>query len=411
MERAINFSKKVFLHVYKDSLYKNSIYLMLSTIIMSVFGFLFWIIITKIYPADEIGVLTTVISTATLLMVLSTLGWSNGLIKYIPTSLNKGFLISTSFKIVIGFSIIITFLFIIFVDTISPALSFLKYDISYSLAFLFFVLLSSLCYIIEAVFVAQRNSGFVLLRSIIFSVLKIVFPFLLIIQSSYNLFITILISQFISVITALFVLIAKYKTNIEVKNTWYEVKKVGFFSLNIYTASLFGNIYAYILPILVINKLGPANSAYYYMVLTIIATLNIIPISTSQSLFAESSSDISNLKKKILKTLRLTYGLLIPAVLVLFLFGDKILLLFGKPYSEEGTLFLRIQSLAVLIAVLNFVAGTVLKIIDRKRLILFTSVLNTLITLIFSILFISRGLEGLGIAFIILGVFLLQKNG
>ena len=88
---------KFYNYLANDSLYKNSIYLMLSTGLMAVFGFLFWIINAHLYPAEQVGIRTTLISIMTLISKFSILGLGNGLIGYLPTSERKNEKINTSF--------------------------------------------------------------------------------------------------------------------------------------------------------------------------------------------------------------------------------------------------------------------------------------------------------------------------
>ena len=55
--------KKIINHFAQDSLYRNSIYLMLSTAIMAFFGFFFWIINTRLFSPTQIGLATALISS------------------------------------------------------------------------------------------------------------------------------------------------------------------------------------------------------------------------------------------------------------------------------------------------------------------------------------------------------------
>lgn len=71
---------KFYKHVMSDSLYRNSIYLMLSTLIMSFFGFIFWMVASRLYDAGDIGLATGLISVMGLIVGLSVLGLNVGLI-------------------------------------------------------------------------------------------------------------------------------------------------------------------------------------------------------------------------------------------------------------------------------------------------------------------------------------------
>ncbi len=47
---------KFYHYLANDSLYRNSIYLMLSTGVMAVFGFFFWVINARLYSAEQVGI-------------------------------------------------------------------------------------------------------------------------------------------------------------------------------------------------------------------------------------------------------------------------------------------------------------------------------------------------------------------
>jgi len=80
---------KLYNYLANDSLYRNSIYLMLNTGVMAVFGFFFWIINTRLYCTEQVGIGTTLISVMKLISSFSLLGLGNSLIKHPPTSDKK----------------------------------------------------------------------------------------------------------------------------------------------------------------------------------------------------------------------------------------------------------------------------------------------------------------------------------
>ena len=70
--------------------------------------------------------------------------------------------------------------------------------------------------------------------------------------------------------------------------------------------------------------------------------LYIIPMATSQSLFAEGSYSEKELKIQLKKAIKIISLILVPAIVLTLLFGKYIFLAFGKGYSTEGFVFLQI---------------------------------------------------------------------
>ena len=150
----------------KDSLYRNAIYLMLNTGVMAFLGFFFWVINTRLYSTEQVGIATTLISVMTLISSFCILGLDSGLIRYMPTSERKNEMINTSFILVTLMSILISLIYLIFLKTFSPKLLFVRENIVFSLLFILFIVFSSLNIISENVFIAYRSSKYVLIKNL-----------------------------------------------------------------------------------------------------------------------------------------------------------------------------------------------------------------------------------------------------
>jgi len=46
-------------HQIKDPLYKNSFFIMLTSISNAGFGFIFWMLAAKLYPKEDVGIAIT----------------------------------------------------------------------------------------------------------------------------------------------------------------------------------------------------------------------------------------------------------------------------------------------------------------------------------------------------------------
>jgi O-antigen/teichoic acid export membrane protein len=99
-----------------------------------------------------------------------------------------------------------------------------------------------------------------------------------------------------------------------------------------------------VLPLIILNLLGEAEAAKYYIAFAIGNLVLIIPDALSTSLFVEGSHGES-LRKNVIKAGLTIYAFLIPAVIFLYFFGDFLLGLFGKDYVEAFEL-LRILALS-----------------------------------------------------------------
>jgi O-antigen/teichoic acid export membrane protein len=173
------------------------------------------------------------------------------------------------------------------------------------------------------------------------------------------------------------------------------------FSLGNYIAGFIGGLPAMVLPILITNIIGAKFSAYFYLDMMIANLLYIIPMATSQSLFAEGSYSETELKVQLKKAIKIISLLLVPAILVTFLFGKYILLAFGKEYSSEGVIFLQILAISGIFISINCIGNSIFYIKHRIKLIILVNFIGASIILPLSIMLIHQNLLGIGVGWML----------
>lgn len=173
------------------------------------------------------------------------------------------------------------------------------------------------------------------------------------------------------------------------------------FSFANYSASLLWFVPGLILPIMVINTLGAELNAYFYIAWTMGGVLATIPRAISMSLFAEGSDDEDNLGADTWRSLKLTFLIILPAVIIATIFADKLLLLFAAPYSEKGTMLLRILVLSAFPIAINYIYLSVKRVERKLTVIIGLSAFIAITTLALSYLLLPRmGINGAGIAWL-----------
>lgn len=391
--------------IMKDSLYKNSIYLMISSGVMAAFGFFFWLICARLFSAEDIGLATTIISVMGLIASISVLGLNSGLVRYLPTSKEKNNKINTCFTVVALTAIIVSTIFILGLAKFSPRLLFIKENILMSFAFIFFMVIYSMSSIIESVFVAFRSAKFVLLKNSIFSVIKLGLPFVFFslgIMGAFGIFSAYMTAAFIAFGVVFSVLI--YKFHYKPRFVFYDsvITKIGKFSFVLYLAGFVGGLSSTLMPLIITNTLHPETTAYYFMAMQIVSLLFVVSSATNNSLFAEGSANVKSLRKNVFKSIWIISVLLIPAILLTFLFGHFVLEAFGEEYSIQGLNFLKLMALSSILVAVNSVFGSVFKVKKRVFGIIIASSVSAATILGLSFIFMkSYGLMGIAYAYII----------
>lgn len=388
-------------HFHSDSLYRNSIYLMASTMFMAFLGFFFWIINARIYTTEQVGYATAIFSAITLISNFSLLGLNTALIKYLPSAKDKNSKINTSFSVTVLVSMLAGAIYFLLIPFITPKLSFVYENIFTALIFIFIPVIIVLNGLTDSIFIALREAKYVLIKNIISSLIKVASPFILIIFGTYGIISSLTLGPLIALFISIIILYKKFAYKVKIAIDKGVISKMYKFSFGNYIASSIGLLPVNIMPIVIANAIGPKQAAYYFMDFMIINVVIVIQSSLSQSLLAEGSHNDKNLKSSIIKAVKLNFLVLVPAIILIFLLGKYVLLAFGKNYSDEGIILLYMLALSLIFTSINGIMSAILNIKGKVFLVLRLSVIGSIILLVTNFMLLSLGLTGVGIAWII----------
>jgi len=377
---------------------------MANTIVAAGLGFFFWMVVAKFYTEAEVGLGAAIISAASVLGLLSTLGLGIALIRFLPKAEKPVDMINTCFTLGGIVAVALAAIFVAGVGLWSPALGFIKDNAIFVVAFVSFVLFFTLSTLMESTFIARRRAEFALSRSAISSLLKISLAVLLVlffhafgIVGSWG------IAIIVAFVISLFFFVPRVQNGYKpmpkldvgiINNTWR-------YSAGNYLAVLFLSAPALVLPIMVVNLLGAEQNAYFYIAWMIAGLLFAIPMAVSRSLFAEGSHFEEELGVNVRRSLRFIFVLLIPAIIIIFLAGKWLLLIFGEGYSANALMLLWILGLSSILVGVNSVYMSTLRVAGRIRELVIISGFIAIAVLLASYLFTpATGIVGIGYAWI-----------
>ena len=119
-------------------LYKNSFNILLGRILNIAGGFFFWIIATKLYAIEDVGIAIALVSSQGLISLFSKLGFDTSLIRFMPIE-NKSNVFNTCLTVTTISSFIFGIIYILTINISSPKLIFIKSPV-YLVLFLFLLL-------------------------------------------------------------------------------------------------------------------------------------------------------------------------------------------------------------------------------------------------------------------------------
>lgn len=383
---------------FRNPFYRNSFYITLGRFADAGFGFLFWTLAAQFYSVGEVGIATALISSLSLVMIFSSFGFDFTIIRFMPSH-DHSRVFNTCLWITTGAAIVVGIIYLAAIDRISPEIAFIR---DYAPLFLLFAIVNSITLITGNALLSFRKADLKFIQNLIMGVrLPLLLPFTLL--GSLGIFYAFGFAYLVAAIFAL-VMIRGYVTLSPQIDREFTRETFRFSSFN-YLAYLFLYIPTYIMPILIVNLLSPEDAALYYVAFAIGNLVLIIPNAMSTSFFVEGSHGI-NLRKGVLRNLMATYAILIPAVLVIVVFGDVLLGFFGKDYLAAFDLLRVIAISSLFVTVYNlFIPLQNIRL--KVRGIAIVSLIRFVLLLGLSYVFLTRfGVIGAGYAWIITYVIL-----
>lgn len=384
-----------------ESLYRNSIYLMASTTVTAVLGFLFWLLIARLFTPENIGIAVTIIAATALISQLSLLGLKNAIIRYLPNSSTKNKKINTSNNIIAIVAVVLSVVYILLLPLLSSKLVFLRDNIVFSILFVIFVTSFSLNQLQEGVFIAYRKTKYEFIKNTLWAISKLTLPLLMIGLGAFGIFFAFSFGSVVSLLFGFYILTKKFNYSFSKNINTVVIKQIGKFSFGDYLGTFFAEAPYFLIPLFIINYIGAEKSAYYYIALQIATFLYIIPTAINQSLFAEGSHREKYLKEHTKKAFIFIFSLLVPGILITLLLGGFVLNVFGNVYAQNGLRLLQLFAVAGIFVAFNSIGSAILHIKKKIRLYIYINFFKALAIIILSIALLQYGLSGIGFAFLI----------
>lgn len=392
-----------------DSLLRNSAYIMSTTVVSALLGYIYWIVAARTYSAPDLGLASAVLSAMLLTARISNLGVGSVYIQMLPgrasgrdwsLTLNAGLLAGTGAGLVAG-AVLAAIL-----PLLSSSLRVAGGELSYAVALAVGVPLFTISIILDQAFVAERAAGNQLARNAFFALLKI--PLLLLLflagrTSGLAIVWSWVLAAGIAVGGAFLVLVPRLGRGYEptIRGAAHQIRSMVSFLIGHHTINLAGLAPAYLLPVLVATRLTPTDNAYFYTAWMVGSTFFIISPAVSISLFAEGSHNTETLVSRVRHSALIIAGLLGPLMLFMVVFGRWILSLFGPSYAGHGWLLLMIL---VASAVPDAVTNLFVSVLRVQRRLTQAALLNlgmAACTLCLAwALLPSHGIAGVGWAFL-----------
>jgi O-antigen/teichoic acid export membrane protein len=391
--------KRYVINIFRDSLLKNSIYLMATSFITSFIGFFFWIVAARYYSPNDIGITSAIFSGISLISMIGSLGLSGALTFYLPRDKNTDKIINSCLTVNIISSIIFSLIFIIGLKIWSPELISTLNNVENISIFIIVTIAISISGLIGAAFTAGRRSSFQMVKETTYHFVKLCALIFFSEFGAMGILVSIGIGLTFSLITGFSLLskVWKYSPSLNLDPI---IKNMASFSVGNYVADIFNNAPKLILPIMILNLIGAKSAGYFYIAIMMAGLLYGISQSISSSLLVESS-DRDKFWNNVNKSIKFNLVVIIPGLVLFVVFGKFILGLFNPSYAENATItmvILTITSIPVsLVNIFNTVRNSQNKVLSMVKM----NIIIAIITFILSIPLIRiMNIEGAAISYL-----------
>lgn len=346
----------------RNSQITNSFFLLMASGAVAAFGFVFWTIIARSFPDSEVGIAATLLSLSNLISLLSLAGFDTTFVRFLPKSDRREDYVNSGLIIASILSILLSVVFLLGFPVLVPELAFVTLNPLYSLLFVILNVFTTLNTLTNAIFTAHRQAKYIFGINILFSFVKVVLPFIFISGGAITIFIISGVAQVVGATLSFLVMTRKLNHFFQLKVHKDIILLSKKYSFVVYTSSVLNLLPPTILPLIIIQTIGPEYSAYYYMAFTVATLMYTIVYAAMQAAFAEAAHAEDKLKEHLIKAARFLAILLVPSVTALFFGAPYILAVFGQSYVMEGAGLLQLFALSTIFVGFYSAAGMVFKI-------------------------------------------------
>lgn len=381
---------------------RNSLLLILSQAVLAGCMFLFFVISAHLFSASEVGLAASFISLGLLVATFTNLGLPNTIIRFMPTAKRKAGLFTAATGLVTLSSILGGLIAVTLINHLAPKLSFVQDSTLLSVFLILLVFGSALSTVFDGTLIAFRKGEYVFIKSLLTNLPRIILPFSVVAAGVKGMTGIYVITLLVGILFNAVVILRWLLKSEPLRPTLGVITKHRAYAASNYFSGMFGVLPSTLVPIIVLNQLGPAAAAYYYMPAQIALFLSMVCNSISQAFISEASQTDDPQQHRILfrKTLKHQYQLLIPIVLVLCIIGWPLLHIYGSVYAVHGYVPLLILAASSLVVGLNWLGDTWLNVKKRSRDYLLMNAFNSLAVVAFVYLFSRHGLAAAAVGWL-----------
>ena len=386
--------------LYRDDVARNASVLMLSNVILAGFGFVFWFVASHTERRGVVGVASVLVTAVSLMSTTGLLGLDAGVLRFLKSGDDAQRQVQTTLWWTTGASAVLGIGYVVLARHLSSHLAFVsEHWAASSLLLVAYLEAMVMSTIAQNVLISRRRTLTVLMANSIFSVVKVALIPVVLTAGALGLVAATTIALVLSTTLLVMAVRRRWRISMVPRRHRGALRGLAGYSTTLFLTGVENNLVQALVPLIILNHLGVEAAGAYFISVNVATALGFVASSTFQSMVA-SANPLEGVNEKFRRALSHVALHLTPLVLAVLVFAPTILRAFSSGDATRATSLLRLLALAAPLSALNYLFDAVAHLQVRNRLFFSMNSLNCASVIVAALAFVSRGLSGLGWAWV-----------
>lgn len=357
---------------------KSSLNLILTSGVQAGIGFAFWIIVARLFATEDVGRASSLISATNLMGFLSLLGLNTTFVRYLPAARNRRTrdrLITAGLILVAtcGGAIALGYAFL--TPLVAPRISFITHSPLMLAGFVILTASGGVNILTDAVFIASERTSFnAVTDGVVAGATRITMAIAMVGAGSYGIFSAATSGYVTAAIVSIVLMYGALRWRPAAGSYRKTLKPLLSFSGANYVGNVLVLLPNLVVPLIVLDRIGPDAAAYYYVSFQIASLLFQAVYAVEQSFLASGAHKASINRAFLMRSVRILAALCLPSLVLTIILGRWVLSLFGEQYGLHAYASLVPLALTVLPIAVNNWMLTVLRLANKLQSIMVSNV-------------------------------------
>jgi O-antigen/teichoic acid export membrane protein len=360
-----------------ESVIRNSVFLIMNIGITAVCGYGSLSLITRMYSVEAVGLSAAALSAISLVVTITQSGINYSLPRLLPTSKNRDSMINTVHTAVLLATLAGSVIFLLtpFADKMYAIGGLL-----FALIFIVIACMQAGSSVLAVVLIADRESGKMTTANMVPNFIKVAAPPVFTALGNMGAYLARIIYNAFYYLILIFMTFRRgHRFKLELKRE--AGRELGRFSAGIYVATIIGGLPQMLLPVVVLARMGAAQSAYWGIAMTVGTMLYQLPFSITQGLLPEASIRPTERGRLILRSTLLVGIIIIPALIVTYIATPLLLGIFGHSYTAQVISPMHWLIYSGFVTMLNYTGGAILYLAKKSSAITILNIVDAIVVI------------------------------